>query len=102
MLPLRNIHKYSWTFPDGKNRNKIDHILTERRWHSSILDVRRFRGADCDTDNYLVVARVRERLAASKEAEQKFDVERLNIRKLNGLELRKEWAITISLQLWRT
>jgi len=37
-----------------------------------------------------VVARVRERLAASKEAEQKFDVERLNLRNLNELEFRKE------------
>ena len=32
-----------------------DHILIDRRRHSSILDVRSFRGADCDTDNYLVV-----------------------------------------------
>jgi hypothetical protein len=28
------------------------------RWHSSILDVRSFRGADCDADYYLVVAKL--------------------------------------------
>jgi hypothetical protein len=33
-----------------------------------------FRVADCDTDHYLVVAKVRERLAVSKEAAQKCDV----------------------------
>jgi len=42
MFPHRNIHRYNWTSPDGKTHNKIDHILIDRRWHSSILDVRSF------------------------------------------------------------
>jgi len=50
------------------------------------LDVRRFREADCNTDHYLVVARVGERLAVSKQAAQKLDGERFNLRKLNELE----------------
>jgi len=36
-----------------------------------------------------VVARVRERLAVSKLATQKFDGEIFNLRKLNELEVRK-------------
>jgi hypothetical protein len=48
-----------------------------------------FRGADCDTDHYLVIAKVRERLAVSKQAAQKFDVERFNLGKLSQLEVRK-------------
>ena len=35
-----------------------------------MLDVRSFRGADCDTDYYQVIARVRERLTVSKQATQ--------------------------------
>jgi hypothetical protein len=44
----RNFHKYTWTTPDGKTHNQIGHILIDRRRHSSVLDVRSFRAADCD------------------------------------------------------
>jgi hypothetical protein len=67
--------------------NQNAHILIDRRRHLSILDVRRFRGAYFDTDHYLVVAKVIERLAVSKQAAQKFDGERFNLRKLNKLEV---------------
>ena len=59
--------------------NQTDHILIDRKWHSSILDVRSFSGAGCDTDHYVVVAKVRERLAVSTQAAQKFDGERFNL-----------------------
>jgi hypothetical protein len=78
--------------------------LIDRRRHSSILDVRSFRGADSDTDNYLVAAEVRERLAVSKRAAQKIDAERFNLKKLmrgmikNSIGLQPE----TSLQLWKT
>jgi len=43
-----------------------------------------------------VVAKVKERLAVSKQAAQKFDVVRLNLRKLNELQVRKQYHIKIS------
>ena len=54
------------------------------------------RGANCDTNHYLVVAAVRERLAVSKQTTQKFDVERFNLRKLSELEVRKQHQIEIT------
>jgi hypothetical protein len=93
MFQHRNIHKYTWTSPDGQTYNQIDHILVDKRWHSNILDVRSFRGADCDTDHYLVVAKVRERLAVRKHVTQKFDGEKFNLRQLNDLEVRKQYKV---------
>jgi hypothetical protein len=40
------------------------------------------RGADSDTDHYLLVAKVREKLAVSKQTMYKFDMERFNFKKL--------------------
>jgi hypothetical protein len=61
--------------------NQIDHILIDRRWYSSMFDVQSFRAADCDTDQYLMVARVRERLAVSKQTMHRVHMERFNIKK---------------------
>jgi hypothetical protein len=80
----------------SKKEINIDHILIDRRRHSSILEVRSFRGADCDIDHYLVVAKVRERLAVRKQAAQKFDGVRFNVRKLNDLQVRKQYQIEIT------
>ena len=43
-----------------------------------------------------MVAKVREGLAVSKQAAQKFDGERFNLRKLNELEVRKHYQIEIT------
>jgi len=93
IFPQKNILKYTWSSPDGKIHNQIDHILIDRRWHSSILDFRPFRGADYDTDHSPVAAKVRERLVVNKQVAQKFEVQRFNRRKLSELQVRKEYQI---------
>jgi hypothetical protein len=63
---------YTWSSPYGKTHGQIDHILTERRRHSSVLDVQSLRSGDCGTDHYLVGTKVKERLAANKQRSHSF------------------------------
>jgi hypothetical protein len=82
MFPYCNIHKHTWNSLDGGTHNQTDHVLIDKRQHSNILDVWSFRGADCDTDHCLVVAKLRVRISVSKQARQKFGLERTDLKKL--------------------
>jgi len=62
----------------------------------STLNVQYFRGADCDADHYMVVAKVWRTLAVCKQAAQNFDMVRFNLRKQRELEFRKQYQIHIS------
>jgi hypothetical protein len=80
----------------GKPTIRLTIFLVDRRRLSSVLDVRSFRAADCDTDHYLVVAKVRERLAVNKQTSQRFHIERFNLKKLNKVEGKEEYHVEVS------
>jgi hypothetical protein len=88
-FPHGDIHKHIWTPLDGDTSS--DHVLIEKRQYSIILCVRSFWGAYCDTDHYLVVAKLRERISVSKRARQKFRLERFDLRNLDDVEVRGKY-----------
>ena len=78
------------------------HNLYNSNKHCPSRDVLHF--VFCDSDHYLVVAKLRERLAVNKKAAQKFEGERFNLRKLNELEVKEKCHIEITNRFaaWRT
>ncbi|KAJ4437040.1 hypothetical protein ANN_17174 [Periplaneta americana] len=95
-FPHKDIHKYTWTSPDGLTHNQIDHILIDKRRHTSIVDIRTFRGADCNSDHYLVIGELRERLSVAKRVEQQVNITKFNILKLKDEEAKQNYQVEIS------
>ncbi|KAJ4450080.1 hypothetical protein ANN_01487 [Periplaneta americana] len=95
-FPYKDIHKYTWTSPDGLTHNQIDHILIDKRRHTSIVDIRTFRGADCNSDHYLVIGELRERLSVAKQVEQQVNITKFNNLKLKDEEAKQNYQVEIS------
>ena len=52
------LKKYTWISPDHIIHKQINHVLIEKRTHLSVIDIRSLRGANCDTDHYLVIVSI--------------------------------------------
>ncbi|GFR87158.1 craniofacial development protein 2-like [Elysia marginata] len=63
----KDIHKETWNSQDGKTRNQINHAAINRRWRSSLVDVRAIRGGDIGSDHNLVLTKLRLKLKIKKK-----------------------------------
>jgi len=70
-FPHKEIHKQTWRSRDGKTNNQIDHILIDKRNASSILDIKSCRGANSDSDHFLVRGKYRCKIAYKIRTEQR-------------------------------
>ena len=61
----KDIHKLTWKSPDCRTLNQIDHIIINGKWRRSLLDVRVYRGADVNSDHYLVSANIKLKLRST-------------------------------------
>jgi hypothetical protein len=87
-------HKFNFVFntrtsPDVITHNQIDHVFTDERRQTSIIDICSLKGDDCDIDHYLVVVTIRERLSLKKGIKQNLVADRNNLNKLLVNETRK-------------
>ena len=62
----RDIHKITWTSPNARDQNQIDHIIINGSYRSSLMDTRAMRGADVSSDHHMVMGKVRLKLCSTK------------------------------------
>jgi hypothetical protein len=58
----KQIHQGTWKIPGNVGTNQTDHVLVNNRRKLAIQNIRVFRGANCDSDHYLVKVKVRQKL----------------------------------------
>jgi len=77
--------------PDGGYVNQIDYILENERFVNNITDVRTYRGADCDSDHFLLASNLRVKTKTMSRIMRseivRYDVEKLgNSRKVREFQ----------------
>lgn len=97
----KNIHKATWIMPGGAVANQIDHVLLDKRAATSILDVKRRRGACCRSDHLLVQIKFRCRISRNID-KQKQTMEQLDIGKLKQQQTKENYEREIAQELRNT
>ena len=84
----KDIHKMTCRSPDWRTYNQIDHLLIDARHVSNVMDVRTFRGANIDSDQYLLISKIRSRISNARKmygsCARKFNSEKLKISEISS------------------
>ena len=89
----KDIHKVTWTSPDGNTKPQIDHIMINGKWRSSLQDVRAYRGADCASDHMLVIGIVSLKLRKTRKGQLRAKL--LNSDKLREPGIRTAYSLEV-------
>ena len=98
-FPHPKIHKATWISPDQRTKNQIDHIAVDARHASNVLDVRTFRGANVDSDHFLVMAKIRSRISTPKLKRDRVSSANTTRDALKQQDLSKKFSEEISRKL---
>lgn len=72
----------------------IDHILIQKIFRSCIKDKRSFRGAYCDTDHFIVVAKFTQKIQSHKGLENRYCI-RINPEMLENKEVQQKYSTKV-------
>ena len=97
-FPHNDIHKYTWTSPDDRTHNQIDHVAANSCFRQSVFDTGSYRSADISSDHNLVVAVMQLKLCRvgkKTSSNSKYECSKLRIpevRREFELELRNRFS----------
>ena len=89
----KDIHKATWTSPDGNTKPQIDHIIINGKWRSSLQDVRACRGADCASDHTLVLGVISLKLRKTRKGQQRARL--IDSDKLRNKDIQTAYSIEV-------
>lgn len=94
----KSVHKGTWTSPDAKTCNQIDHVLIDARHVNNVMDTRSYRGANIDSDHFLVGTKIRARISNAKK-ERGTRQKKYNTNKLKDVAVAERFAEAIKSKL---
>nr|XP_040240934.2 uncharacterized protein LOC120961299 [Anopheles coluzzii] len=84
---------YTWRSPQ-QTLSQIDHVLIDGRHFSDIIDVRTYRGANVDSDHFLVMVKLRQKLCVANKLRYQ-PTPRLNTDRLKQAVVARDFAIAL-------
>ncbi len=94
IFPHKRIHTATWKSPDNVTQNQIDHICISKKFRRSLLDVRVLRGADVDSDHYLLISDVQ--LKLKKRVQEKNPRIKYNTKALQHRDVLDSFKLELS------
>ncbi|XP_045496887.1 craniofacial development protein 2-like [Colias croceus] len=94
MFDHKDIHKGTWKSPDGTTVNQIDHVLVDSRHGSNLEDVRTYRGADCDSDHFLLLIKIKAKIRIQRSGGSE-GIVNLDTEKLKDIDIRKSFQLEL-------
>lgn len=98
-FPRKKIHKGTWKSPDGQTVNQIDHVLIDARHFTDVIDVKTKRGANIDSDHYLVQTKLRAKISNANKTPKRDKLIKYNTEQLKDPDVVQQYQQEIEVKL---